>query len=410
VRYRRIVAALLLGAPLLASTATAAPAAAASGNCVAAGTAITQVGWAQAALDLDRTQALTRGAGQKVAVLATGVSKEHKQLSDRVDAGVDVTGPGTANSDCLGVGTQVAGVIAAAKLSDAAFVGVAPSARIFPVRVMSDSFNAIDPAKLAKGIDEAVKAKATVICVPFAVSADTGDLRTSVEAALDAGIPVVAAAGDNGTQGNAVPYPAAYPGVLAVAAMNQAGQVMPNSGAGDFVRLGAPGAGVITLQAGSSGLTAVDGSAVAAGAVAGAVALVLSRFPGLSPAAVATRLTASATPAAGYQADPNLAGMVNPFRALTEAPAKGSPAAIAGYQPASPDPVVRAQRSVRDRALLIAAGTLLAAVIAALLAVFAPRARRRSWRPTVAPPLPAEPEPTEATPPIPLFEDAGPAR
>jgi membrane-anchored mycosin MYCP len=408
VRYRRIVAAVVLGAPLLAGV-TAAPAVAAT-NCVKSGTPQAEERWAQMALDLDRTGALTRGDGQKVAVLSTGVDANHAQLAGRVDGGQDVTGGSAApTTDCQGTGTQVAGVIAAAKLPDAAFVGVAPAARVIPIRVVSDSYSAIDPAKVASGIHAALSAGATVICVPLAVYDDSSALRGAVEDALSAGVPVVAAAGDGGTQGNPPPYPAAYPGVLAVAAIDLAGQVQPASGSGDFVRIAAPGAAVDTLQAGG-GLVTADGSALAAGAVAGTVALVRARYPHLSPDEIAARLIVSATPETGYPADPHLAGMVNPFRALIETPANGSPAAIPGYQPASPDPVQDAQRGVRDRALLIAAGTLLATVIATLLAVFAPRARRRSWRPTVAPPVPAEPEPTEATPPIPLFEDTGSPR
>ncbi len=402
-RYPRMVVAVLLAAPLLAAVA-AGPAAAA--DCVAPGTAVAEVGWAQLALGPDRTGPLSQGAGQRVAVLSTGVDAHQQQLAGRVEGGADTADGGQpAGTDCAGAGTQVAGVIAAAKRPDAGFAGLAPAARIMPIRVLSgQGGSTVDAADLAAGIQAALSAGATVICAPVAVYDASDALRGAVTEALAAGVPVVAAAGDGGSRGNPAPYPAAYPGVIAVTALDPAGYVVPDAGSGDFVTLGAPGRAVDTLQAGG-GLIAVDGTGVAAGAVAGTVALLLSRFPGMHLDQLARRLTATATPIAGYPADPALAGMVDPFRALSEAPAGASPAAVPGYQPASPDAVQVAQAGVRDRALLAAAGALLLALLVTLLARFAPRGRRRSWRATMAPPPAPEPPPAEASPPVLLFED-----
>jgi len=215
----------------------------------------------------------------------------------------------------------------------------------------------------------------------------------------------VAAAGDASGQGsNPVPYPASYPGVIGVTAMGPTGDVVPRSGAGDYVTLGAPGAAVLTLQTGS-GLVSVDGTGVAAGFVAGSVALVRSRRGGMSPSAMATQLTATATPTQAVPGDRLLAGMVNPYRALSETLGEPSPDAVPGYVPPSPDRADTARAAARKRALLIAGGTLLLAVLLAIVALAAPRGRHRSWRPTLARRPTEVVEPGEATPPVMLFQD-----
>ena len=97
--------------------AAAAPRAPASQKCVEAGPTVAEVPWGQRMLGPERVRPFSTGGGEIVAVLDSGVDATHPQLKDRVLEGFDaVAGSGPANRDCLGTGTQVAGVIGAASL------------------------------------------------------------------------------------------------------------------------------------------------------------------------------------------------------------------------------------------------------------------------------------------------------
>jgi hypothetical protein len=125
------------------------------------------------------------------------VDASHPQLAGRVKAGFDaVATRAGANTDCLGAGTQVAGLIAAQQMADVGFVGAGPSARIVPVRVLADQQQARpDPALLARGIDWAAANGVHVIDIPFAIYSDNSAVRVSIAAANQRGVTVVAPAG-----------------------------------------------------------------------------------------------------------------------------------------------------------------------------------------------------------------------
>jgi membrane-anchored mycosin MYCP len=290
-------------------------------------------------------------------------------------------------------------------VGDTGAIGVAPGAKIVPIRVVDQrAGNDVTPAVLAAGINAAVNAKVDVICVPLATYADSEELEAAVRSALAAGIPVVASAGDPPGQDNPKPYPASSSGVIAVTALNVGGEVVERSGSGDYVSLGAPGAAVITLQAGG-GVVPVDGTGVATGYVAGAVALVHGRNAKLSPSAIARQLTATASPAAPTPRDRSLAGMVNPYRALTETLVQTTAPPMPGYEPPAASQIDPAKARARDNALIVAAGALGLAVLVGMVAVGLRTRRRYSWRPTLAPPPPAPDDSPEPQPPVLLFED-----
>src|SRR5215470_393101 len=101
---------MAFGPLLTVPAAVAAPA----DNCAQPGQDYTPVPWQQQALAPERAWPFSRGSGVTVAVLSTGVDANQAQLRGRVSPGFDAaTGSGTAADDCLGNGTQVAGVIAA---------------------------------------------------------------------------------------------------------------------------------------------------------------------------------------------------------------------------------------------------------------------------------------------------------
>jgi subtilisin family serine protease len=176
--------------------------------------------WPQEELGFSSVWDRSKGAGVTVAVVDSGVDA-NPQFGNRVIAGPDLVA-GTkphipAGADCLGHGTAVASIIAAAPAKGISFTGVAPAARILSVKISgTDSFpTSVTP----QGIMDAVQFGADVINLSLATPDDVPALRQAVEYALKHNVVVVAAAGnDLPQQGTGPYYPAAYPGVLATSA------------------------------------------------------------------------------------------------------------------------------------------------------------------------------------------------
>jgi membrane-anchored mycosin MYCP len=422
---RRILAAFVVGSPLALTMLTVTPAQArgmdtqarpavrvADTQCATPGRSVPGTSWALGMLAPAQVWPLTSGGNQTVAVLDSGVDATQPLLRRRVERGYDaVTGGGRANDDCLGTGTHVAGAVAGARSGSS---GMAPAARIVPVRVIGEpgpNMSAIPTATaLARGITWAANDHVSIIDVSVWLTRDDPAVRDAVNLALADGIIVVAAAGDLGSDdgGNPVTYPAAYPGVIGVGAVDESGQAWEAGEHGSYVDLVAPGVGVPALQRGH-GLVSVDGStALAAGFVSGAAALVRARWPHEHRTQVTARLLGTASPTAGGTAYGR--GIVNAYLAVTSTPGDGAPSPVPGLRRTRIDTAQAALAAERrhSRALatewtMIALGALLVVV---LLAVGVPRARRRAWRATYARPLIERPEPMEPEPVALLFDEA----
>lgn len=407
----RAVAAAGAAACAVGVSLVAAPAAVAqSEDCAPPGEPYQAVPWSQRMVAAERVWPFTQGRGVTVAVLASGVDAEHPQLAGRVREGFDaVAEGGSADTDCLGLGTQVAGVIAARQLPDSGFAGVAPGARILPVRVIDGrSFGTpvADPDVLAAGIRWAAQ-RADIIVVAVPAYSDDDDLEAAVSEAVDEGALVVAAAGDLGgeTDGNPAPYPASYDDVLGVGAVDQDTVRWPGSQYGRYVDLVAPGAAVVTLQRGD-GMVAVDGTGVAAGFVAGAAALVRAADQDAPPWEIARRLTVTATPAPGGSWSPEYGrGVVNPYAAVHDRLVTATPSALPAVTRPVPEEHPEWLHS-RQVAVAGALGALVLVVGVIATAAALPRGRRRLWRPAIAPTPSTDREPEEPGPPVQLFDES----
>jgi subtilisin family serine protease len=153
-------------------------------------------------------------------VIDSGVDRRHPQLSGRVLAGTDYLDPGDDGTrDCAGHGTGVASVIAAAPRAGVAFRGLAPGARILPVRVSEqqvvdgrESGRTVSAAVFARAIRWAVDQGADVLNLSVVLYADDPAVRAAVAYAAERDVVVVAAAGNLHAEGDPRPYPAAYAG------------------------------------------------------------------------------------------------------------------------------------------------------------------------------------------------------
>ncbi|MDZ5445307.1 type VII secretion-associated serine protease mycosin [Micromonospora sp. 4G57] len=382
-----VVAAVLPAAP---ATARAAPA------CSAAPAPVRPVAeqpWPQQRYAPDRLTPLATGAGVVVAVVDSGVDRRHPQLAGRVLDGADFLDPGgDGTRDCAGHGTGVASIVAAAPRPGVAFRGLAPGVRILPVRVSEqqvvdgrESGRTVGAADFARSIRWAVDHDADVLNLSVVLYADDPAVRSAIAYAVRRNVVVVAAAGNLHDSGDPRPYPAGYDGVLGVGAIGADGQRSPFSQTGPYVDLVAPG-GDVLMAAPGQGHHRAEGTSYAAPFVAATAALLRQYRPELTATEVAERIVDSADPAPG-RGDGYGAGVLNPYRAVTETPGPvvDRPARAVALPMDGADPAAaahRARRAVaRHRALLVAGvvGATTTAVV--LLAVVLPRGTRRRWRP-----------------------------
>lgn len=340
--------------------------------------------WPQQRLDFQRVWPITQGAGVTVAVVDTGVDGNQPFLRGAVLPGTDVINGGgqAANTDCDGHGTFVAGLVAGRRLPGFGFAGVAPAAMILPVR-QANSTSDGTAQTLADGIRAAVNAHAQVINVSIVTAEPTPALAGAVQYALAHDVVIVAAAGNDFGQGNAVQYPAGFPGVLAVGAVDATGQRASFSETGPDISVVAPGVNLLGPGANAVGLvTAAGGTSYATPFVAGVAALVRAYHPELTAAQVITRIEATADQPPGPLPDPGLGwGEVNPYAAVTAVlPGEhGRVASVAG----SIVPALAPPRAAPATTLAVSAG-LGGAVVATLILLGAGvirRGRARSWRP-----------------------------
>ena len=287
----------------------------------------------------------TRGRGVTVAVLDTGVDTAAPDLAGSVRAGPDYT----AGADPAGFqpphlhGTYIASLIAghgSGPGDQLGVIGVAPGAKILSVRVILDdgepgtaAYNQDSQfaAAIGKGIYYAVRHGAKVINMSLGSEQPTAYLRGAVAYAVAKGVVIVASAGNAGTSSGFAPYvyPAAFTGVIGVAAVNGSGQRASFSEQNAAVVLAAPGVNVIGAGPGGEYLDA-EGTSPAAALVSGVAALIRSRYPGLNPALVEQALITSATRGGsdGYNTGTGF-GEVDAVTALKAA------ARLAGAKPAA---------------------------------------------------------------------------
>jgi membrane-anchored mycosin MYCP len=388
-----VLAGGVAGAPPTAAAAPADAARLASQCARAATTADPGVPWAQRRLGSDRAWVLTRGGSTLVAVVDTGVSAAAGALAGAVAPGVDVVSGGRADTDCSGHGTFVAGLLAARPAAGRGLAGVAPAARLLPIRV-TDNPDEVDPNRLAAGIRAAVDGSARVVAVPVSTPTASPALRQAVAYAVRRDVLVVAAAetppgvtgGAAGPAAAADPpaYPGMLPGVVAVASIGSDGRPGTDVSVATRPALAAPGRELTSISTTGPGTIAADGRGLAVAFVAGAAALVRSYRPGLTAEQVRHRLQATADHPSGVLPDPLLGfGVVDPAAAvMTALPEEsGDPVPAADPRPLRV-PVMVPPDTAPARVALAASAILAAAVaLGAVIAATLTRGHRRRWSP-----------------------------
>ena len=279
--------------------------------------------WVLNAIDAPAAWQVTKGQGVTVAVIDSGVNPSVSDLTGSVTTGPDLTGVGTppSNPNWGMHGTWMASLIAGHGHDGggSGIIGIAPMAHVLSIRVITNSGDpgfaryerqsqARHQRELATAINYAITHGAGVISMSLGDGAASLPVRQALQHALNRNIVILASSGNSGdlpsaqAQGHApLSFPADYPGVLSVAAVNQNGAPAGFSSDNLSVQVAAPGVQV-PAQGQDGGYWLVSGTSPACALAAGVAALIRSVYPALPPQWVGYAITSTTSnrPADGY--------------------------------------------------------------------------------------------------------------
>lgn len=262
------------------------------------------------------------GSGVTVAVLDSGVDANHVDLRGQVLPGADfVDGTTDGRTDPVGHGTTVAALIAGRSDDSSGVEGVAPRAKILPVRVLDAQNKYSDAANVAKAVRWAVDHGADVVNMSLGGGLRSPALADAIDYAYRRNVVVVACTGNQLPGGtNDVWYPAREPGVVAVAGLAEDGDeptLWSGTLTGPDTVLVAPAVNVLGARPG--GYWRVEGTSFAAPLVSATAALIRSRWPNMNADNVINRLISTAIDLGPPGRDDKYGyGEVDPVAALTD--------------------------------------------------------------------------------------------
>ncbi|CDH44824.1 S8 family serine peptidase [Candidatus Contendibacter odensensis] len=358
-----------------------------------------QFQWHYPQINLPQTWDLTTGANTLVAVIDTGVVLSHPDLQGQLVDGYDFIKDPANAGDGDGIdrdpsdpgdrsnpdgsssfhGTHVSGTVAAATNNSIGVAGVAFSAKVMPLRVCGQ-FGCSDydieqamrfAARLPNDSGTVPPRRADVINLSIGGPGFSSASQAVYDQVRAAGVVIVAAAGNEASSEPS--YPAGYPGVIGVSAVDINKNLAPYSNFGPWVSVAAPGGstardvngdgkpdGVLSTVATDSGGKLVNdyviwqGTSMATPHMAGVVALMKSVAPNLTPADVANLLasgaltedlgTAGKDDRFGY-------GLINAYKAVTAA-------ANTGGNPVNPTPILAVSPSALNFGISVSSQTL----------------------------------------------------
>ncbi|MFD6680908.1 S8 family serine peptidase [Micromonospora parva] len=302
--------------------------------------------WHLRFLNVAQAHTISQGEGVVVAVPDTGVDP-HPDIRKNLLKGTDtVAGEfGDGRQDSNSHGTSMAGLIAAhgSGVSSGA-LGVAPKSKILPIKAAGDD-NFGEADDLAAAVEYATANSAQVISISSG-GASTPHLVRAIKSALAANVTIVASAGN--TPQNSTAYPASEEGVIAVGGVDRAGRHAAISVTGPKIDVVAPAVDIYSTSYDGK-YSKGTGTSSATAIVAGAAALIRSKYPYLPAREVAHRLTATAVDKGPPGRDDEYGyGVIDLVAALTadvpplgfesvSAPAGAGPTTTAAAQPDGQD-------------------------------------------------------------------------
>jgi subtilisin family serine protease len=278
--------------------------------------------WGLSRLQAEDLWQRSRGTGITVAVLDSGVKPSKPDLAGQVAKGYDAikSKPG-ARKDRYGHGTFIAGMIAGKK-NGGGIAGLAPSARILPVKVL-DSEGIGDSDDIARGIIWAVDNGADVINMSFGADSPNKVEAEAIDYARGAGVTMIAAGGNEGVR--LVMYPAGYPGVLGVGATDVNNNRASFSNRGPHIDVAAPGQGILSTY-NVRPYSWSSGTSMSTAYVSAVAALAMSYSPGAGGEPLIQQIAATARDVGPAGSDSETgSGLVDPAALLEQLGAGRAP-------------------------------------------------------------------------------------
>lgn len=276
--------------------------------------------WYLKSLNVAGAWTYASGLGVTVAVIDSGVDATHPDLAGQVLPGLDlVDTKGDGDTDLVGHGTTVSAIIAGRGDDTTGIIGIAPKAKILPVRVLDEENRYDDAIIVAKGVRWAVDHGARVINLSLGGNGSSATLAAALDYAFAKDVVVVACTGNTSASSDSeVWYPAREPGVIAVAGMDKdTAQLWSGSITGKETVVTAPATQLVGAQSGG-GYWKVQGTSFAAPMVSGTAALIRSRWPTMPAGEVINRIIRTSADRGPTGRDATFGfGEIDPTGALT---------------------------------------------------------------------------------------------
>ncbi|WP_226675757.1 S8 family serine peptidase [Rossellomorea aquimaris] len=272
-------------------------------------------------LAIEKAQKMAGKNKVRVGVIDTGIEVNHPELKNKVVVNENAMNPLKKGQPDVHA-THVAGIIAAEKGNGIGGYGVAPNSDIVSIDVFNRSPFVTDYT-IAEGILEAINQKVKVINMSLGSYYPSPIIKDAVKKATDAGIIIVASAGNDGA--DMINYPAAFEDVISVGATNDKNELAEFSSYGKNVDVVAPGEaiyGPVFDVDKRSSFAKLSGTSMSAPMVTGLVSLLLSKHPNLTPYQVQYILTKTAKDLGDKGYDTSFGyGMIDPVKVLSFNPA-----------------------------------------------------------------------------------------
>lgn len=231
-----------------------------------------QMGWSLAAFNIPDVWNITQGEGSKIAILDSGCDLDHPDLAYNLLPGINFLNLNKLPQDDNGHGSHSTGIIVAEN-NDIGMIGVAPKAKVIPVKVLDDKGSG-DMENVVKGIRWAVDNGADIISMSLGCPRPIQNVRKAIQYAESKGIPVFCAAGNAGKT-NELFYPANYKETIAVGSIDSNLMRSNFSNTGENLDFMAPG-GKIFSTIPDNWYGYMSGTSMACPFVVGIAALCLS--------------------------------------------------------------------------------------------------------------------------------------
>jgi len=231
-----------------------------------------RAGWNITAFNLPEAWKHSQGEGVTIAVLDTGCDLDHPDLADNLLPGKNFIQPNKPPEDDNQHGTHVTGIICAQN-NDIGMVGVAPEAKVIPIKVL-DKYGDGHLTTVAKGIYYAIEQNAQLIAMSLGAPVPVNIVRKAIQAAAAKGIPTFVAAGNAGNT-KEVFFPAAYPETIAIGSIDENFKRSKFSNTGKNLDFMAPG-GKIFSTVPDNWYAVISGTSMACPFAVGVAALMIA--------------------------------------------------------------------------------------------------------------------------------------